>query len=49
MLATLAVILLVVWILGLSLHWLGSFIYIALVLAVVFGIAHFLTGRRSAI
>jgi hypothetical protein len=47
MFAAIAIILLVVWILGLSLHLLGAFIWLFLVLAVISGIVHFITGNNK--
>jgi hypothetical protein len=44
MLLTLAIIFLVLWILGLIFHVLGGLIYIALVLAIIFGIWHLVSG-----
>jgi len=49
MLYTLAVVLLILWILGLvSSYTLGGFIHILLVLAIVVVIIGFISGRRSA-
>ncbi len=47
MLLTLAIILLILWILGLVFHILGGFIYIALVLAIILGIWHFVAGGNK--
>ena len=47
MLGIIAIILLVLWVGGLALHLLGAFIYIFLVLALIFGIAHFLTRGKN--
>lgn len=48
MLYTLAVILLVLWALGLvSSYTLGGFIHILLVIAVIMGLINFIQGRRS--
>ena len=47
MLLTIAIIFLILWVLGLVFHVLGGLIYIALVLAVIFGIAHLFTGRKT--
>jgi hypothetical protein len=47
MLGIIAIILLILWAGGLALHLLGAFIYIFLVLAVISGIAHFLTGKKT--
>jgi hypothetical protein len=44
MLLTIAGILLVLWIIGLIFHLFGGLIYIALFLAVVFAVWHFVTG-----
>jgi hypothetical protein len=46
MLATIAIILLILWAGGLALHLLGSFIYIFLVAAIIVGIAHFINGGK---
>lgn len=48
MLLTIAAILIVIWIAGLFLHLFGGLIYIALVLAVIFGIAHLLKSKKSS-
>ena len=47
MLGIIAIILLILWAGGLAFHLLGAFIYIFLVLAVISGIAHFLTRRKT--
>lgn len=47
MLATIALILLVVWVAGLSLHLLGGFIYLFLVAALIVGAAHFFTRKHG--
>jgi hypothetical protein len=44
MFGIIALILLVIWIVGLSLHFLGGFIYLFLVVAIIAGIAHFMTS-----
>lgn len=44
MLLTIAIILIVLWLIGLLLHLLGGFIYIFLVVGVILGIAHFMRG-----
>jgi hypothetical protein len=49
MLWTLFVILLVLWLLGFSLHVAGSLIHILLVVAVAVLLINLLTGRRSAV
>jgi len=48
MLGIIAIILLIVWAGGLATHALGGFIYLFLLAAVIVGIAHFLTGKRTA-
>ncbi len=48
MLLTIAIILLVLWVLGFSLHVLGGFIHIVLVLAIILAVVHFLKGNKSA-
>lgn len=47
MLGILAIILLVVWFGGLALHVLGGFIHLFLVVAIILGIVHFLTGKNK--
>ncbi|WP_153002586.1 lmo0937 family membrane protein [Sphingomonas endophytica] len=47
MLWTIAVILLVLWLLGFSLHVAGGLIHILLVIAVIVGLVQLFTGRRS--
>jgi hypothetical protein len=47
MLWTIAVILLVLWLLGFSLHVAGGLIHILLVIAVVVGLVQLFSGRRS--
>ena len=47
MFATIAVILLILWALGLVTHILGTAIYIFLVLAIISGIAHFLQRKNG--
>jgi hypothetical protein len=49
MLWTIFVILLVLWLLGFSLHIAGGLIHILLVVAVVVLIFNLLTGRRGAV
>lgn len=48
MLWTIAVILLVLWLLGFSLHVAGGLIHILLVLAIIVGLVQLFSGRRSA-
>jgi hypothetical protein len=47
MLWTIAVILLILWLLGLSLHVAGGLIHILLVVAIVVGLIQLFTGRRA--
>ncbi|MFK3888740.1 lmo0937 family membrane protein [Sphingomonas sp. NPDC079357] len=47
MLWTIAVILLVLWLLGFSLHVAGGLIHILLVIAVIVGLVQLFSGRRS--
>lgn len=47
MLTTIAIILLVLWLLGFSLHLLGGLIHIVLVIAVVLFVLHFLRGKKT--
>ncbi|WP_156025757.1 lmo0937 family membrane protein [Sphingomonas phyllosphaerae] len=47
MLWTIAVILLVLWLLGFSLHVAGGLIHILLVVAIVVGLIQLFSGRRS--
>ncbi|HUD14654.1 MAG TPA: lmo0937 family membrane protein [Terracidiphilus sp.] len=49
MLWTIFVILLVLWLLGFSLHVAGSLIHLLLVVALVVLIVNLFTGRRSAL
>lgn len=49
MLWTILVILLVLWILGFSLHIAGSLIHLLLVLALAIFIINLITGRRSTL
>jgi len=49
MLWTLFVILLVLWLLGLSFHVAGSLIHLLLVIAVVVLIVNLITGRRTTV
>jgi len=49
MLWTVFVILLVLWLLGFSLHATGGLIHLQLVIAVIVLIVNLLTGRRSAV
>jgi hypothetical protein len=46
MLWTIAVILLILWILGFSLHIAGGLIHIILVVAIVVGLIQLFSGRR---
>jgi hypothetical protein len=46
MLWTIAIILLVLWLLGFSLHIAGGLIHILLIIAVVVGLIQLFTGRR---
>jgi len=48
MLWTLLVVLLVLWILGFSLHVAGSLIHLLLVVAAIVLLYNFITGRRTA-
>ncbi|MEJ8631453.1 lmo0937 family membrane protein [Sphingomonas sp. gentR] len=47
MLWTIAVILLVLWLLGFSLHIAGGLIHILLVIALIVGLVQLFSGRRS--
>jgi hypothetical protein len=47
MLWTIAVILLVLWLLGFSLHVAGGLIHILLVIAVIVGLIQLFTGRKA--
>lgn len=47
MLWTIAVILLILWLLGFSLHIAGGLIHILLVVAIIVGLIQLFTGRRS--
>jgi hypothetical protein len=46
MLWTIAVILLILWLLGFSLHIAGGLIHILLVIALIVGLVQLFTGRR---
>jgi len=46
MLTTILVLLVILWLLGFSLHVGGSLIHALLVVALVLGILHLLSGRR---
>jgi pilus assembly protein TadC len=48
MLWTLLVVLLILWILGFSLHVAGSLIHLLLVVAAIILLYNFITGRRTA-
>jgi hypothetical protein len=48
MLWTIFIVLLILWLLGFSLHIAGSLIHLLLVVAVVVLVYNLLTGRRSA-
>jgi hypothetical protein len=47
MLWTIAVILLILWLLGFSLHVAGGLIHILLVIAIIVGLIQLFTGRRG--
>ena len=47
MLWTIAVILLILWLLGFSLHSAGGLIHILLVIAIIVGLIQLFTGRRA--
>ena len=47
MLWTIAVILLVLWLLGFSLHVAGGLIHILLVIAIIVGLVQLFSGRRA--
>jgi hypothetical protein len=49
MLWTIFVVVLVLWLLGFSLHIAGGFIHLLLVLAVIILIFNLISGRRSAL
>ena len=49
MLWTIFVILLILWLLGFSLHFGGSLIHLLLVVALVVLVINLLSGRRSAV
>lgn len=46
MLWTIAIILLILWLLGFSLHIAGGLIHILLVIALIVGLVQLFTGRR---
>ena len=47
MLWTIAVILLILWLLGFSLHVAGGLIHLLLIVALVIGLIQLFTGRRA--
>ena len=47
MLWTIAVILLILWLLGFSLHVAGGLIHILLVIAIIVGLIQLFTGRKA--
>ena len=47
MLWTIAVILLILWLLGFSLHIAGGLIHILLVVAIIVGLVQLFTGRKA--
>ncbi|MEA1084613.1 MULTISPECIES: lmo0937 family membrane protein [Sphingomonas] len=47
MLWTIAVILLILWLLGFSLHIAGGLIHILLVVAIIVGLIQLFTGRKA--
>jgi len=47
MLWTIAVILLILWLLGFSLHVAGGLIHILLVVAIIVGLIQLFTGRKA--
>ena len=47
MLAIIAVVLILCWLLGLTMHIAGSFIHLVLVIALVMVVMHFLGGRKA--
>ena len=49
MLWTIFVILLILWLLGFSLHFVGALIHLLLVVALVVLVINLLSGRRSAV
>jgi len=49
MLWTILVILLILWVLGFSLHIAGSLIHLLLVFALIILVINLLTGRRKAV
>lgn len=46
MLLTIAIVLLILWLLGFSFHILGGFIHILLVLAIIFFLVRVIQGRN---
>jgi uncharacterized protein DUF5670 len=47
MLLTIAVVLIVLWLLGFFMHVAGGLIHIVLVIALIMFVLHFLRGRRA--
>jgi len=48
MFGAIAILLILLWVVGLAFHILGAFINVVLVLAVFFGILHLLKARTTA-
>lgn len=49
MLATIAIVLIVLWLLGFSLHIAGGLIHIVLVVGLIMLVLHFIRGRGAAV
>ena len=49
MLATIAIVLIVLWLLGFSLHIAGGLIHIVLVVGLILLVLHFVRGRGAAV
>ena len=48
MLATIAAVLIVLWLLGFSFHVAGGFVHIILVVGAILLVMHFLRGRKTS-
>ena len=49
MLVTIGVILLILWLLGFSVHVAGGFIHLLLIIGIILLLAHFLSGRHEGV
>ena len=49
MLAIIGIILIALWVAGLVLHLAGGFIHLVLIIAAIFFVMHFFSGRKSGV